>query len=471
MVGGIESGSFRDPSGQIINKDGRIYRTVTASAVDDFKWVKDTGLLDTLVADGALVPFEEADSSLVEELAAEPALLLEHPRLPFISYPYEWPFNALKAAALHHLDIHLRALDHNVTMSDASAYNIQFRGSEPIFIDHLSFVPLRDGGLWHGHRQFCEQFLNPLLLRSYLDVPHNAWYRGNLEGIPIDQLRRVLPFQRKFSLNVLMHVTLQARFQRNFSDSCSAEKIKAVNNVNLPVSTLRRMLRKLSAWIEKLQPPGGKTEWSDYADGNSYNDEGTTAKRDFIKNFVTDTKPLTLWDLGCNTGDYSVAALDAGAEYVVGFDVDQGALEKGFVRAQHDKLNLLLLHFDASNPSPEQGWSQAERRGMSERGPADGLLALALVHHLAISCNVPLARIASWLANLAYGGVVEFVPKSDPMVKRLLRLRQDIFLDYNEEYFLQALSNVAEIQQIAAVPNSGRKLIRYRSKPNLPGDH
>ena len=460
---GAESGSFRDPSGQIFRRDGRIFRTVMPSAIDDFNFVRNSGFFDKLIPDGWLVPFEEIDPDVLGELPAAPAAVLEHPRLPFVSYPYEWPFNALKTAALHHLKIHLCALEHGVTMSDASAYNIQFVGGAPIFIDHLSFVPLQDGGFWKGHRQFCEQFLNPLLLRAYLGIPHNAWYRGALEGIPTDQLSRLIPFRRKLSLNVLMHVTLPARFQKNFSDNGSVQEIKAAKAAKLPLATLRRMLEKLSAWIERLEPPEGRTEWSDYAEKNSYDDAAAAMKRAYIENYVGDVKPGMVWDLGCNTGDYSIAALKAGAEYVVGFDVDQGALEKGFDRVRRGKLNILPLYFDAANPAPQQGWGQQERSGLIERGPADGVLALALVHHLAISCNVPLPRVTQWLTDLGASGVVEFVPKSDPMVKRLLSLREDIFPDYNADAFLAALKSRAEIIDISAVPNSDRTLIRFRT--------
>ena len=438
-------------------------------AIDDFTFVRETGLYDKLISDGWLVPFEDVAPSVLGDLPNAPAAVLEHPPLPFISYPYEWPFEALKAAALHHLKVHLRALEHGVTLSDASAYNIQFRGAAPVFIDHLSFVRHRDGEFWTGHRQFCEQFLNPLLLRAQLGVPHNAWYRGMLEGIPTDHLNRLLPLRRKLSLNILMHVVLPARFQKNFSDSGSANEIKSAKTAKLPLAALRRMLEKLQRWIERLTPPEGTTEWSDYAEKNSYNDAAADMKRRFVETFVSETTPELVWDLGCNSGDYSVAALKAGAGYVVGFDVDQGALSKGFDRATRENMDILFLYFDAANPAPDQGWGEEERKGMAARGPADGVLALALVHHLAISCNVPLPRIAAWLASLGSAGVVEFVPKSDPMVRRLLQLREDIFADYSEENFLDALRVHAEIVDISAVPDCARKLIRYRVR-QAPGE-
>lgn len=461
---GNEPGSFRDPSGQVFHHDGRIFRTIMPSASESFSQVRETGLLDALVSDGWLVPLEEIDANSANLAHLNPALVLEHPALPFVSYPYEWPFGVLKEAALHHLKVHLRALEHGVTLSDATAYNIQFDGGQPRFIDHLSFVPLREGEFWKGHRQFCEQFLNPLLLRAYLGVPHNAWYRGELEGIPTDNLNDLMPLRRKLSPRVLMHVTLPARFQRKFSDADSVGQINSARRASLPLATFRRMLEKLAAWIEGLAPRDSQTEWANYAEQNSYDDEAADLKRRYVETFVAESHCGMVWDLGCNTGDYSVAALDGGADYVVGFDVDQGALERGFARIREQNLNALPLFFDATNPAPQQGWNQAERKGMAERGPADGILALALTHHIAISGNVPLAQATEWLTSMGRHGIIEFVPKSDPMVKRLLQLREDIFPDYDEAHFLSELGKHAEVVDVTEVPNSDRKLVRFRTR-------
>jgi ribosomal protein L11 methylase PrmA len=230
----------------------------------------------------------------------------------------------------------------------------------------------------------------------------------------------------------------------------------------LPLATFKRMLKKLQDWIQKLEPADtGKTTWQDYTKTHSYSSEEVQNKKRFVAEFVSRAKPRLLWDLGCNTGDYSISALKAGVDYVVGFDFDQGALEAAFERARDGHLPFQLLFLDAANPTPNQGWKQQERAGLQERASADGILALALVHHLAITRNIPLDQVIDWLLDLAPRGVVEFVPKSDSMVQALLRLREDIFSDYRQEYFLAQFARRANVVKSEVVSSSGRLLVWY----------
>ncbi len=457
-----DAGSFRDPSGKVYVINGRVFRTVMPSAVEDFEFVRSKGFLDRLIDDGRVIAEKKVDRGALGQRAQSARYVLEHPMLPFVSYPYEWPFAALKAAALLQLDIHLEALDHGVTLSDATAYNIQFRGVDPVFIDNLSFRRYREGEFWIAHRQFCEQFVNPLLLRALLGIPHNSWYRGTLEGITAQDLSRILPWTSKFSWNVLTHVVLQASFQKK---STSKDNAKQVKEKKLPLIAFQQMLRGLRKWIAKLEPAGtGRTVWADYAQDNSYASEEAQAKRQLVSEFAAATKPKMLWDIGCNTGDYSKAALETGAEYVVGFDFDQGALDTAFARAKTERSNFLPLFLDAANPPPSQGWGQAERMGLMQRADADGVLALAVVHHLAISKNIPLADVVNWLVSMAPTGIIEFVQKPDPMVQTLLQLREDIFDDYNEQSFLSALEARAAIVKSVTVSAAERRLYWFRRR-------
>lgn len=454
-----DAGSFRDPGGRIVIAGDRVYRTVMPSAAADYESVRRNGILKELIAEGLVIDEQPVDTAALGSAAIGATHVVEHPKLPFISYPYEWCFHALKDAALLQLDIHLRCLDRGVTLSDASAYNIQFRGPAPIFIDTLSFRPYRDGEIWIGHRQFCEQFVNPLLLRSQLGIPHNAWYRGSMEGIPVQHLAHVLSLKSKLSWNVIKHVVLQAAFERMSQKSRPSGEVK---KIRLPISAFRGMLVGLRRWIGSLEPASTtKSVWRDYAEDNSYASDEARSKAEFIGQFASAAQPAVLWDLGCNTGDYSKIALQAGAQLSVGFDFDVGALEKAYQRAKAERINLLPLHLDAMNPSPSQGWAQRERKGFSERGPADAILALALVHHLAIAKNVPLDYVVDWLVGLAPTGVIEFVQKDDPMVQELLRFREDIFPNYCESAFASALGARARIQRKEQVSSSGRTLYWY----------
>jgi ribosomal protein L11 methylase PrmA len=225
------------------------------------------------------------------------------------------------------------------------------------------------------------------------------------------------------------------------------------------------MLKTLRRWIERLEPSGERrTIWSDYAKKNSYSSEEALAKRDFIDSFVRTVRPKKLWDVGCNTGDYSCTALDAGAELVVGFDADHGALDCAVQRARREHRNFLPLYLDVANPAPSQGWAQLERRGLRERADACAVMALAVIHHLAIGRNIPLPSVIAWLVQLAPQGVIEFVPKTDPMIQNLLQLREDIFDNYHESVFLQTLQESAEIVASIVVSASGRRLFWYRKR-------
>lgn len=455
-----DSGSFRDPRGRVYASGKRIYRTVEKIAAADFDFMRANPAFLALVNAGRVLGFESVDRSVLGEPIAAASHVVEQPHIPFVSYPYEWTFSALKHAALLHLDVQMQALEGGIALSDATAYNIQYRGPDPVFIDLLSFRRYAEGEIWTGHRQFCEQFLNPLLLQAKTGVLYNAWYRGAQEGIPAADLRRVLPWRSKLSANILLHVVAQSALQKSSAGAkMTGSTLKAAQ---FPKASYMRMLQKLHAWIRTLQPLGvNKTVWQDYAGNHSYESDEVAQKKQFISEFAAAVKPDMLWDIGCNTGDYSAAALDGGARYVVGFDFDAGALESAFARARAGKLNFLPLMLDGANPSSGQGWNEHERKGLGERATADAIVALAYIHHIAIARNVPLDDLVDWLIRLAPQGVIEFVPKQDPMVVRLLQLREDIFPNYTEEHFIHCINKRARIVAQKTVTQSGRKLVWY----------
>jgi ribosomal protein L11 methylase PrmA len=449
-----DPGSFRDPGSRIFLDSGRVLRAVFKTSAADYEAVRDSGLLQELLHDQVLIESTELAPKVTPIEGA--SYVLEHPRLPFLSYPYEWPFTLLKRAAILQLDLLIRSLDQRFTLSDATAYNVQFIGTRPIFIDHLSLRPYFDGEIWAGHRQFCMQFLNPLIVWTRLGIAPNAWFRGSLEGISPEELAPLLKLPDRLSWTILTHVIAQAVVQRRTSDASAGSP-----KHHLPRRSFEALLKGLRDFVAKQQLPKLGTVWATYDSDNSYEGSEAVEKQQFVKEMVTAVRPGKIIDLGCNSGDYSIAALDAGAGYVVGFDFDFGALERAVARSTADAIPFLPLWLDATNPSPSQGWNQAERMGFSERARADAVLALAFVHHLAIAKNVPLSMVLDWIMAIAPIGVIEFPQKEDPMVERLLRNRTDIFGDFHEEAFLALMRSRGKIVRMLRLQPTNRLLVWY----------
>jgi len=456
----FDAGSFRDPGGRVFERGSRIFRTVSHGLADDFGWVIGSGLLDHLIAAGQVVPTRE---TTVRDPVSNPSTwkVFESERIPYISYPYEWPFAALKRAALFHLDLHLAALERGGTLVDASAYNVQFRGPQPIFIDVLSFRRYRDGDLWKGHRQFCEQFLNPLLLQATFGIPYHPWYRGAVEGIATREIAALLKLRHKLSWTVLTHVVMLDRLQR-MASADRVERSAASMRRPLPKPAFRGLLSGLRKYIGRLEAVrAGPSSWSGYARENTYSDAEVKHKQRSVREFVETTRAATVLDVGCNTGDYAAAALKAGASSVIGVESDPETANLAFERAVAERLEFLPLVVDAANPSPAQGWQSLERRSFADRGHFDGVIALAFEHHLAIGRNIPLDQLVKWLVGLAPRGVIEFVPKDDPTIKRMLALREDIFMDYSAANFESLLSGVARVTRKEQVSATGRTLFWF----------
>jgi ribosomal protein L11 methylase PrmA len=453
--------SFRDPAGRVVEKDGRILRVLTDRAANDWAWIHDRGLIDRLIRSGHLIDTHEVDPEAEGFVAPDVKYVLEHERVPFISYPYEWCFSALQAAALFHLDLQLALLAEEVTLIDASAYNVQFRGTRPVFIDVLSLRRYQDGEAWLGHRQFCEQFLNPLLLQTYCGIPFNAWYRGAMEGLPAAELSRLLRWRNKVSWRTLMHVTAPARLQRIAQKGKFHERLSTQKRV-LPKRSLVALVRGLRTWIAGLKASSrGDSVWVAYAETSPYGQDEAIAKRKLVAEFVAACRPSRLLDLGCNTGEYAALALENGATTVIGLEADHTTADQAFRRAAAADLSFLPLVMDAADPSPARGWREAERRSLAQRAEFDALLALAFVHHLAIARNVPLDQALAWITGLAPRGIVEFVPKNDPTIGRMLAFREDIFSGYSLDQFTSILSRYARVVRQNIISRSGRVLFWY----------
>ena len=455
-------GSFRDPSGHLFTRDGVLLRTVAPSFAQSYDAVKASGLYDALHAAGLLVGHVEVDPSLAPNGAHA---VLQPDVIEFISYPYEWSPAQLREAALLTLRVMDIALDHGMILRDASAYNVQFVGTTPIFIDTLSFEPRVTDERWIAYSQFCRHFLAPLALQTLVDHRLADLLRTNIDGVPLDLASTLLPGKTKLRPGLLTHIHAQAKAgaKGGQADPDAAPG----RTVKFSELAMRGLVDGLRGTVERLTWDRGKTEWGDYyAEASHYNDDDMADKAATITRFVQTVAPSTVWDLGANTGRFSAVAASTGAT-VIALDIDHGAVESGYRALREQPLqagSVLPLRYDLANPTPGIGWATTERMSLAERGPADLLLALALVHHIAIGNNVPLDRIAEHLASLGEHLVIEWVPKTDPKVRVLLATREDIFDQYTDEGFRAAFAQHFELLEEQPVLETGRVLHLMRAR-------
>ena len=449
--------SFRDPSGHIFTENGELRRSVGHSYAEHYALLMSSGLYDDLVTRGHLVPHEELPESVVGGESFHRVLRPE--RIPFISYPWEWSFSQLRDAALLTLRVAQIALEHGMVLKDASAFNVQFVGSRPVFIDTLSFETYRPGQPWVAYRQFCQHFLAPLELYARVDPSLSRLLKTDLDGVSLDLASRLLPKSTMLKPSLALHVHAHARAQSKYSDSQgSTGPAKVSKRSSLALLDSLRTAVKGCTW----KPRG--TEWGDYYDKTNYVDDAMTSKLETVGRFLARTSPDTVWDLGANTGRFSRLASEQGA-YTISFDIDPVAIENSYQQARSTKdPKLLPLLMDLMNPTPSLGWNLQERDSLLGRGKPDTTLALALIHHLAIGQNVPLGRVASFFAELGPWLIIEFVPKSDTQVKRLLASRRDIFVDYDRPGFERAFSTYFDVEETSEVRDSERVLYLMRRK-------
>lgn len=447
--------SFRDPSGFIFTRQGVLYRQVNRHYQADYDRLMRSGLYEKLVEAGYLVAHHEVD-----ELPAEPELaykILQPERIDFISYPYEWSFSQLKDAALATLKIQKKALDTNQVLKDASAYNIQFQRGRPVLVDTLSFTAYEEGQPWVAYRQFCQHFLAPLALMAHTDVRLISLLRTYIDGVPLDLASRLLPKRTRLDFNLATHIHWHAAAQRRYADQVPQ---RGKSGVNVSRIALQGLLDSLQTAVRKLSWKPAGTEWGAYyaQDASHYSGEALGHKGELVTRFIEKVQPQTVWDLGANTGRFSRLASQRGIP-TVAFDIDPAAVEINYLQvAKHKETHLLPLVMDFTNPSPALGWAHRERQSMLERSPADLVLALALVHHLAISNNVPLSQLSDFFARAGRWFVIEFVPKEDSQVQKLLAWRADIFDHYTQEQFERVFGRRFVIHEKAPVEHTPRTL-------------
>ena len=441
--------SFRDPSGSLFFDNGILLRRVNNLYKNNYELLMNSDLYKILVQKKLLISHKEI---VFKKKGKEVYKLIQPQFIPFISYPYEWCFSQLKDAALLTLKIQKISLKYGMTLKDSNAWNIQFFRGKAIFIDTLSFEKYKEGSPWIAYKQFCQHFLAPLLLMAKKNTQLNQISKIFLDGIPLSLTSSLLPKRTYLNFSILSHIHLHAQSQKYFGKK-SFDFKRSIFNLN----SMLGLINNLESLIYNLKLSRQDTEWVNYYSNTNYSSTAFKHKKMIVSEFLKIAKPKKcVWDLGANEGVFSRLASEQRIN-TISFDIDLLAVEKNYLKAKLDSDKYLLpLIIDLTNPSPAIGWENNERYSLIERGPADCVLALALIHHLAISNNLPFVKIAEFFRKICQWLIIEFVPKNDSNVKILLSSREDIFSDYLQENFETEFSKYFKIINRKNIINSKR---------------
>lgn len=486
----LEPGSFRDRTSRVFYQADTVFRALTAPALTDWEQLSSTVFFQHLHKAGKIVQTEQVDTLCLQDNICGPIVserhsptdaspwvaTLKHQKIPFISYPYEWSFSMLKDAALLQLTLLQAALAEGMILKDASSFNVQWIGSNPIFIDISSFTRLVPGEPWVGYRQFCQLFLFPLLLQAYKDIPFQPWLRGNIDGISPHDCSQLMSVRDLLRPGVFSHVYLQAKAQARYAKfdqsgqpalhtkSSRQQDLKHdLRRAGFQTALIQSNVSRLTKLIQSLSWQRSRSTWSEYTHHLPYTDAEQAQKADFVRR-VTHSRPWSMvWDLGCNTGTFSrIAAQNANT--VVAMDIDALVIERFYQALKTEgESKILPLVSNVADPVPNLGWRGTERRALDRRTKPQLILSLALIHHLVIGANIPLHEFIHWLAGFKAAVVIEFITRDDPMVQTLLRHKDDHYTDYETAYFEQCLSAAFEVIERQPLVSSTR--ILYYGQP------
>jgi SAM-dependent methyltransferase len=460
--------SFRDPLASVfVTQDSvlrgaseRLSETLTRLVSSSF-YRENAGsrLINT-----QFISKDEAETELGSDALNdnEFSIWMRHERIPLVTYSSEWCFSYLKSAAMLHIDVLLAALRENFSLADGSTANIQFLRGKPIFVDIGSIRDYREGDPWYGYKQFCEEALGPLLISRFSKIPYQKFYQGTVNGMTLRDISRVLPVRSFFSIQTLLHIHLHALSTSGSPAFTISKRYSGGSTPKVPKSRLIALLDQLKDFVKSLEATY-ESHWIDYESENSYSESSAEQKKKLVARFVSNGKHERILDLGCNTGAYSSVAIESGAKTVVGIDSDERAVDAAVNRLDLSSRDFTGLVCDFTDPPPATGWNLAERQSLRDRLPQfDGVLCLALIHHLVLASNIPLDQVIRFIADLAPEGIIEFVPASDPMAASLLQRKKGLFEGYTEHRFKEILSRFAEIKEIHSLSGSQRTLYFFR---------
>ena len=445
-----------------------MFRVLSAKGLADFEALAATSLFERHRSQGTLVATDAVDAATAPEIAGVPLVhgtagLVRHERIPVITYPYEWTFGMLKAAALLQLQVTREALGEGLMVKDATPYNVQWRGAAPVIVDIGSFERLREGEPWPGYRQFCMLYLYPLMLQARRGVDFQGFLRASLDGITPPEMNALRRARDVFRKGVLTDVVLHARLEKRYGSAEREEVSKTARKISPEM--IQRNVARLEKVVRGLTWNAAESEWSGYRAHSQYEAADHERKATFVRESVTAAQPRLVWDLGANDGAYSRIAAGV-AETVLALDIDHLTVERLYASLAADgPANVLPLVFDLVDPSPGLGWRGRERRPIEDRARPDHLLALAVVHHICIGRNIPVAELFDLLGALGAGGVIEFVDRDDPMAKRLLsRKGGEPNPDYTAENFESQLRKHFEVVREERLPSGTRVLYDVRPR-------
>ena len=456
----VDTGSFRDRNGRIYYSEGRVIRGVSAGALEEFHKLESTAFYSKFKKKGQLVDSQIlADDSipLPENIRRQWAGFIEHPRIPVISYPYEWTFGMLRDAALLQLNLVEAAIFEGMTLKDSTPYNIQFVDGHPVFIDIPSFETLPAGAPWAAYRQFCEMFLFPLMLQAYKDVHFQPLMRSNIDGIGVQTMSKLCGFRDRFRPGVITHVWLQAKLDSRYGNT--PRNVRSdLKSAGFNQELILANVRKLRKQVTKLKWRGEGSEWGSYAEFHNYSASDHQRKENFVRECVESSGAGIVCDIGCNTGQFSKIAAEQ-ATTVLAMDLDHFAVERLYRELKETgNTRILPLVQNIADPSPDWGWRNRERIELRKRVHPDLVLCLALIHHVVISANVPMDEFVNWLAGLGNQLVIEYVSRSDDKVQALLRNKEDIYTDYSRERLEAALEQHYDIVRQRSMESGNRHL-------------
>ncbi|MEO8025141.1 MAG: class I SAM-dependent methyltransferase [Bryobacteraceae bacterium] len=401
------------------------------------------------------------------ELAGDGEQVIEHERIPFVSYPYEWPVEMIEAAASLTLSCAVEALDDGYCLKDATPYNILFRGPNAVFVDALSFEPRVPGDpTWLPYAQFVRSFVLPLLVHQHFGLPPGATLLANRDGLEPEAVYRWCSWFQRLRPPFLGTVTLPNWLSKKDVEPAGYEAKRM--DPERAEFVLRALLQGLKRTLKRAAPkPSGDSRWSNYLSTTAlYDEDQFRFKEAFVRDAMSEFQPRWVLDVGCNEGHFSAIAAKAHAS-VVAIDSDPAVVGRTWKMASDSKLDILPLVVDLSRPTPATGWRNREGASFLDRahGRFDLVMGLAVLHHMLVTERVPLPDALSQLADLSSKYVLlEFVSPDDPMFQRIVRGRSALYRHLTVERFEEEARRRFDVVRSARIDGLHRWLYLLRKK-------